>query len=160
MGHHLIPLPVIGPKPNVGGWRNSSATDASFFGAGSLHSHHPHLPSLQSRSQGLMSPRPILEIQNIWFFFNIYLFTWLHQVSVATCGVFFALYRIFPCGAQTPWCPSGSVVTARWLHCSSAHRILVPPPGIEPGSPVFQSGFLTTGPPWKSLFFSLSKAGL
>lgn len=89
-----------------------------------------------------MSPRPILEIQNIWFFFNIYLFTWLHQVSVATCGVFFASYRILPCGARTPLCPSGSVVTTRWLHCSSAHRILVPAPRNWTWVPCISKGIL------------------
>lgn len=39
-------------------------------------------------------------------------------------------------------CPSGSVVTTRWLHCSSAHRILVPPPGIEPWVPCISKGIL------------------
>ena len=96
----------------------------------------------------------------VFLFFNMYLFTWLHQVLVATCGIFFASRRTFPCAARTLLCRPGSGVTARGRPCSSARRVLVPPPGIEPGSPTFQSGFLTTGPPGKSLCFSLSKAGL
>ena len=35
---------------------------------------------------------------------------------------------------------------------------LVPHPGIEPGSPTLESGFLTTGPPGKSLHEFLIKS--
>ena len=45
----------------------------------------------------------------------------------------------------------GSVVAVRGLSCPAACRILVPQPGIEPASPALQDGFLTTGPPGKSL---------
>ena len=37
------------------------------------------------------------------------------------------------------------------LSFSMACRLLAPWPGIEPTSPTFQGGFLTTGPPRKSL---------
>ena len=37
------------------------------------------------------------------------------------------------------------------LSCSIACEILVPQPGMEPESPVLEGGFLTTGPPEKSL---------
>ena len=51
----------------------------------------------------------------------------------------------------------GSVVVAHWLSCPAACGILVPCPGIEPTSPVLEGGFLTTGPPRKSLGFVLEK---
>ena len=37
------------------------------------------------------------------------------------------------------------------LSCFMPCRILVPQPGLEPMSPALQGGFLTTGPPGKSL---------
>ena len=46
---------------------------------------------------------------------------------------------------------AGPVVAARGLSCPAAHGILVPRPGIEPASPALEGGFLTTGPPGKSL---------
>ena len=40
-----------------------------------------------------------------------------------------------------------------WVHSPpTAGGILVPLPAIEPVFPAFEGGFLTTGPPWKSLF--------
>ena len=45
----------------------------------------------------------------------------------------------------------GSVVAAHGLICPAACGILVPRPGIEPASPALEGGFLTTGPPGKSL---------
>ena len=41
---------------------------------------------------------------------------------------------------------AGSFVAATGLGCSVAYGILVPGPGLEPTSPAFQGGFLTTGP--------------
>ena len=38
------------------------------------------------------------------------------------------------------------------LSCPVAHGILVPQPGIEPGSPALEAGFLTTGQPGKSQY--------
>ena len=38
------------------------------------------------------------------------------------------------------------------LSCSSAYGILVPQSGIKPVSSALQGGFLTTGPPGKSVF--------
>ena len=45
----------------------------------------------------------------------------------------------------------GSVVVAHGLSCSVACGILVPGPGIEPMFLALAGGFLTTGPPEKSL---------
>ena len=45
---------------------------------------------------------------------------------------------------------AGSVNAALRLSFPEACGILVPCPGIEPVSPAFQGGFLTTGPPGKS----------
>ena len=44
-----------------------------------------------------------------------------------------------------------SLVVALGLSCPSACGILVPQPGIEPASPALEGGFLTTGPPGKSV---------
>ena len=46
------------------------------------------------------------------------------------------------------WCMD-SLVKAHGLRCSEAGEILVPPPGIEPTSPVLQGRFLTPEPPGK-----------
>ena len=45
------------------------------------------------------------------------------------------------------------VIAAHGLSCCSACGIPVLQPGIEPTSPTSQGGFLTTGPPEKSLTF-------
>ena len=66
------------------------------------------------------------------------------------------------CGVQDLCCVScrilqlagmgaNSVVEVRGLSCSGACGIFVPWPGIEPVSPALAGGFLTTGPPGKSL---------
>ena len=49
----------------------------------------------------------------------------------------------------------GSLVVAQGLSCPAACRILliVPEPGIEPEFPALEGGFLTTGPPRKSLYY-------
>ena len=54
------------------------------------------------------------------------------------------------CGTWTPE-HAGSVVAVHRLSCPTACGILVPRPGIEPESPALEGGFLTTGPPKKSL---------
>ena len=46
-------------------------------------------------------------------------------------------------GSSVQW--AASVVVARGLSFSAACGILVPRPGIEPGSPSLEGGFLTTG---------------
>ena len=46
---------------------------------------------------------------------------------------------------------TGSVVAARRHSCPVAFGILVPRPGIKPVPPALEGGFLTTGPPGKSL---------
>ena len=78
-------------------------------------------------------------------------FFWLLWVLVVSCA-------IFPWGTQTlPLVVAqglkhlGSVIVARGLSCFTACGILVPWSGIEPTSPALQGGFLTTGPPGKSL---------
>ena len=60
------------------------------------------------------------------------------------------------CGAQAPK-RAGSVVVAHGLSCPVACGILVPRPGIEPVSPALQDGFLTTGPPGKSLNYQFCR---
>ena len=54
------------------------------------------------------------------------------------------------CVARAPE-HAGSVVAANGLSCPAACGILVPQPGIEPASPALEGGFLTAGPPGKSL---------
>ena len=56
------------------------------------------------------------------------------------------------CGvrAYQLWC-AGLAVMVCGLNCSVVCGILVPRPGIEPLSPVLVGGFLSTGPPGKSL---------
>jgi len=44
----------------------------------------------------------------------------------------------------------GIFLAAHGLHCPKARRTLVPQPGIELAS-ALEGGFLTTGPPEKSL---------
>ena len=48
----------------------------------------------------------------------------------------------------------GSLVVAHGLSCPAAGRILliVPEPGIVPEFPALEGGFLTTGPPRRSLY--------
>ena len=55
------------------------------------------------------------------------------------------------CSTQDPslWCVAFLVV--RRLNCFTACGVLVPRPGIKPVSPALQGGFLTPGPPGKSL---------
>ena len=73
-------------------------------------------------------------------------------------------FRIFSCGARTFQCSSflsncgvqasghmGSVVAECGLICPLASGILVPQPGTESTSPELEGGFLTPGPPEKSL---------
>ena len=54
----------------------------------------------------------------------------------------------------------GSVVMAWGLGCLVAYGILVPGPGIEPVSPALQGGFLTMGPPGRSLLLVFFAASL
>ena len=48
------------------------------------------------------------------------------------------------------WYAIFSLVAVLGLICPMACETSVPPPGIEPKSPTWESGFLTTGPPGKS----------
>ena len=73
------------------------------------------------------------------------------------CGLFVAERRLLSsCGAQALE-HGGSVAAARRLSCPGACGILVPRPGIEPAFPALEGGFLTTGPPGKSLLFVFLK---
>ena len=72
-----------------------------------------------------------------FFFLSIYLFMAVLSLS---------------CGTRAPERMS-SLVAAPGLSCPAACGILVPRPGIEPMFPALEGGFLTTGPPEKSLFF-------
>ena len=84
-------------------------------------------------------------------FKNIYLFIyfWLHRVLVVAQGL------VSSCGTQAPE-QAGSVVGACGLSCPVTCGILVPRPGMEPTCPLLEGGFLTTGPPGKSLNSILS----
>jgi len=79
-------------------------------------------------------------------FKTIYLFLAASGLCLGTwalhCGTWASLYL---------WL-EGSVVVVWGFSCPAARGILVPRPGIEPMSPSLEGGFLTTGPPRKSLF--------
>ena len=77
--------------------------------------------------------------------------------------------RIFPCRAQALGCSVWAslylwlrdpVVAERGLSCPVACGILVPQPGIQPGSPDLEGGFQTAGPPVKSPEFILAYHGV
>ena len=73
---------------------------------------------------------------------------WVSWVLVAAHGLFVTVLRtLFSCG-------SGSRTQAQSLQHVAliACGILVPCPGTEPMSPALEGGFLTTGPPGKSLY--------
>ena len=63
---------------------------------------------------------------------------------VAACGL------LSSCGEQATE-RTGSVVAARGISCPATCGIFVRQPGIESTSPALEGGFLTTGPPGKSL---------
>ena len=79
------------------------------------------------------------------------LFIWLPQVLVATFGIFVAVLGFLSSCDALALEDTGSVVAVCRLSCLVACGILVPRPGIEPESPALEGGFLTTGPPGKSL---------
>ena len=68
------------------------------------------------------------------FTFSTYLFTWLHQVLVASHGIFQRQARNLQLWHMV------SVVTAHGLSCFSTFGILVPWPGIKPKSSVLERG--------------------
>ena len=84
----------------------------------------------------------------LWGFFKIYLAV-LSQLQHSGC--FVSVHRLSSCTVRAPeqW---ASIVTSQGLTCSAAGGVLVPWLGIEPVSPALQGGFLTTGPPGKSLW--------
>ena len=82
--------------------------------------------------------------------------------SLQHAGSFVGIHRLFiavrgllsSCGA---WAAErmGSVVAAHGLSCPAACGLLVSRPGIKCTSPALEGRFLTTGPPGKSLKWSL-----
>ena len=87
------------------------------------------------------------------------IFVAARRIFVGTCGIFHFGARALLCGVgfslvACGLCSlrrSGSVVATRGLSCPMACGILVRQPGLEPASPTLEGGFLTTGPPGKSL---------
>ena len=78
-----------------------------------------------------------------------------------TMRSFVAVHKLSSCGTRTLelWCLDSRV--CRLSSCGLSHSvacgILVPQPGIEPMSPALQGGFLTTGPPGRSLLCFIEK---
>ena len=79
--------------------------------------------------------------------------------SLCHVGSFVAAHGPSSCGLQVLE-HVGSVTAGPRLSCSSACGILVPQPGIEPMSPALTGGFLSTGPPGKSLQLFLESLSL
>ena len=76
--------------------------------------------------------------KTVFRFLKKCLFIWLYEVLVVTHRVFImALWLLSSCGMG-------------WV-APLACGILVPRPGVKPESPALEYGFLTTGPPGKSL---------
>ena len=94
----------------------------------------PHQNQALIRDLIYFSPHPWLFLFSLSFL-KKYLFIWPRWVLVVALGIFVAL-----CGNRV------------------ACGVLVPRPGIKLTSPAFQVRFLTTGPPGKSLLFSLVAA--
>ena len=66
---------------------------------------------------------------------------------------FFLSFIYFVMGVQTPHCgPQRSLIATCGLSCSMAFGILVSQPGSESMPLTLEDGFLTTGPPGKSLW--------
>ena len=70
------------------------------------------------------------------FLFFFMFFVWLHRVLVVACRVFVEAHGPCSCGGQAQLC-----------HVET----LFPDPAIKPASPALRGGFLSTGPPEKSL---------
>ena len=60
---------------------------------------------LRPRDWEMLLPRPLTFTQSLYF-----IFTWLCQASVATCGIFVLLNGIRHCGVQTLVVAGGLVV--------------------------------------------------
>ena len=74
------------------------------------------------------------------------LFIWLRPIFIVARGNLTAVCWLSSCRA------------AHRLSCPKACGILVPRPGIKPASPALAGGFLTTGPPGKSLSMFINSA--
>ena len=108
-----------------------------------------------------MKKKSIVYLLTYLFAFFIFLF-WLCWVFFAAWGLFAVVCKISPVAAQArgvSCCGAraleyvGSVVSACKLSCPMACGILIPPLEIELASPALEGGFLTTGPPGKSLLY-------
>ena len=79
---------------------------------------------------------------------------WISHAPCYLCQFCFSLKKkfFFFKFIWLPWV----LVVAHKLSCSATHGILFPRPGMEPVSPALQGGFLTTGPPGRSLRFILT----
>ena len=71
--------------------------------------------------------------------FSLWCLLWLQNTDLGVHG-------FSNCGTRA------SLTVAHRLSCPAAYGILVPQAGIEPVSPVLEGGFLSTGPPGKSLY--------
>ena len=107
-----------------------------------------------------------------FLFRPLFIYFWLHWVfrvvlgfSVAALGLCLVVVSRghSSCGAHASHCGGfsyggewalwhvGSAAVGHGLSCPMARGILAPGPGIEPVSTALAGGFLTTGPPEKSL---------
>ena len=84
-----------------------------------------------------------------FFFFNIYFLFYL-AVSGLSCGT--QDFHCFKWDLLLHHTDS-QLAVCKLSTCFVTCEILVPYPGIEPVSPALQGGFITTGPPGKSLCF-------
>ena len=81
-------------------------------------------------------------------FLSLYAFVWL--VSVVACGISIVAWGVslWSRGSPVLLLRISSSRLSRYIACG----ILVPQPRIKPSSPLLHGGFLTPGPPEKSLF--------
>ena len=76
----------------------------------------------------------------------LFIYFWLCWVLVTACNSELQCMVFF-----SSWGTQDSVVVAHGLSCPTACGILVSQPGIEPTFPALAGGFLTPGPPGKSV---------
>ena len=134
-------LPFSSPRglPNLGIESGSPALRAD-----SLPSEPPGKPIIiESKLPWCSVHCEHLTAAAAFFFFFKYLFIYFAALGLS-------------CGTQdlSLLCAGFSLVAARGLSCPAACGILVPQPGMEPTSPALEGGFLTTGPPEKSLLLN------
>ena len=145
-------------------WSNKSATSSSYLDDTAQWTQE-HSPAFILNHAGSVWSAPMQQRWGLerlshkqsfsFLVFKRYLFIWLYQVLIPTRGICIASFRIFHCSAQTLVVVYGlSSCGLHGLSCSTACRILDMgsfSPGMEPGSPELQGGFLTPGQPGNSL---------